>query len=221
MHKILPLENPIMNYAWGSRTYIPALFGEAGYSTLERVWVRPSLDINGIWSGFTGEGAKTVIPAEAHAKISMRLVPDQTAKEIARKVTAQLKKLAPPSVKVKVSDLHGGSAWVAPTDHPAMEAASRALKRAFGRKPVFVREGGSIPVVADFAHLLKVPCVLMGFGLNDDNLHAPNEKFDLDCFYKGMEASAYLMEELGESAPRPVKNRRAKGKTSKKGRKKS
>jgi acetylornithine deacetylase/succinyl-diaminopimelate desuccinylase-like protein len=175
----------------------PALFGEAGYSTLERVWVRPSLDINGIWSGFTGDGAKTVIPAEAHAKISMRLVPDQTPAEIARKVSAHLKKIAPKSVKVKVSDLHGGAAWVAPTDHPAMAAASRALKRAFGRKPVFVREGGSIPIVADFARLLRVPAVLMGLGLNEDNIHAPNEKFDLDDFYRGIEASAFMMEELG------------------------
>jgi acetylornithine deacetylase/succinyl-diaminopimelate desuccinylase-like protein len=180
----------------------PALFGEAGYSTLERVWVRPSLDINGIWSGFTGEGAKTVIPAEAHAKISMRLVPDQTPKEIARKVASNLKKLAPPSVRIKVSDLHGGGAWVAPTDHPAMEAAARALKRAFGRKPVFVREGGSIPIVADFSRLLKVPCVLMGFGLNDDNLHAPNEKMELDNFFRGIEASAFMMEELGGTRSR-------------------
>jgi len=177
----------------------PALFGESGYSTLERVWVRPALDINGIWSGFTGEGAKTVIPAEAHAKISMRLVPDQTPAEIARKVSAHLKKIAPGSVKVKVSDLHGGAAWVAPFDHPVMAAASRALKRAFGRKPVFVREGGSIPIVADFARLLKVPAVLMGLGLNDDNLHAPNEKMDLDNFYLGIEASAFMMEELGKA----------------------
>jgi acetylornithine deacetylase/succinyl-diaminopimelate desuccinylase-like protein len=180
----------------------PALYGESGYSTLERVWVRPALDINGIWGGFTGDGAKTVIPAESHAKISMRLVPDQTPKEIARKVTAHLKKLAPASVRVTVRDLHGGAAWVAPTDHPAMEAASRALKRAFGRKPVLVREGGSIPIVADFARLLKVPCVLMGLGLNDDNLHAPNEKMDLDNFFRGIEASAFMMEELASAAGR-------------------
>jgi acetylornithine deacetylase/succinyl-diaminopimelate desuccinylase-like protein len=138
----------------------------------------------------------------------MRLVPDQTPKEIARKVTAHLKKIAPPSVRVKVQDLHGGSAWVAPTDHPAMEAASRALKRAFGRKPVFVREGGSIPIVADFARLLKVPCVLMGLGLNDDNLHAPNEKMDLDNFFRGIEASAFMMEELGSKAGRGHGKRR-------------
>jgi len=176
----------------------PDLFGENSYSTLERVWVRPSLDINGIWSGFTGEGAKTVIPAEAHAKVSMRLVPDQTPKEIYRKAAAYLKKLAPKSVKVTVRDLHGGAAWVAPTDHPALKAAGKAMQRAFGRKPVFVREGGSIPIVPAFESLLKVPVVLMGVGLPDDNLHAPNEKMDLDQFYGGIEASAYLMEELGK-----------------------
>jgi acetylornithine deacetylase/succinyl-diaminopimelate desuccinylase-like protein len=177
----------------------PDLFGESNYSTLERVWVRPSLDINGIWSGFTGEGAKTVIPAEAHAKVSMRLVPDQTPKEIYRKAAAYIKKLAPKSVKVTVRDLHGGDAWVAPTDHPALKSAGNAMLRAFGRKPVFVREGGSIPIVPSFEHMLKVPVVLMGIGLPDDNLHAPNEKMDLDQFYKGIEASAYLMEELGKA----------------------
>jgi len=190
----------------------PALQGESGFSTLERVWVRPALDINGIWSGFTGEGAKTVLPAEAHAKISMRLVPDQTPKRIVRLLTAHLKKIAPPSVKVTVEDLHGGDAWVAPTDHPALDAAGRALKRAFGRKPVFVREGGSIPIVADFERRLKVPTVLMGLGLNDDNLHAPNEKMDLDNFYQGIEASAYFMEELAGSTANGGGRSRAKTK---------
>jgi len=175
----------------------PALHGEKAFSTLERVWGRPSLDINGIWSGFTGEGAKTVIPAEAHAKVSMRLVPNQTPAEIEKKFAKYLRSIAPKSIKVEVQSLHGGDAWVAPTDHPAMRAASRAMQRAFGRKAVFVREGGSIPVVATFSELLKVPCVLMGVGLQDDNLHAPNEKIDLDQFYGGIEAAAYLMEELG------------------------
>lgn len=175
----------------------PALHGEKGYTTLERIWARPTLDINGIWSGFTGVGAKTVIPAEAHAKISMRLVPNQTPAEAEKKLARHLEQVAPDSVKVTVRALHGGRAWVAPTDHPAMQAASRAMQRAFGRKAVFVREGGSIPVVATFGELLQVPCVLMGVGLQDDNLHAPNEKIDLDQFYGGIEAAAYLMEELG------------------------
>jgi len=176
----------------------PDLFGEAGFSALERMWVRPTLDINGIWAGFTGQGAKTVIPAEAHAKVSMRLVPDQTAAEISRKATAYLAKIAPKAVTLSVRELHGGAAWVAPTDHSAMRAAGRAMHRAFGRAPVFVREGGSIPIVASFERTLRVPAVLMGFGLNDDNLHAPNEKLDLDQFYRGIEASAYLMEELAQ-----------------------
>ncbi len=174
----------------------PELFGESSYTTLERIWARPSLDINGIWAGFTGEGAKTVIPATAHAKISARLVPDQRSKEIARKLAAHLRNLAPRTVKVKVRDLHGGEPWLAPIGHPALAAAGRALKRAFRKNPVFVREGGSIPIITDFERELKVPAVLMGIGLPDDNLHAPNEKIDLDNFYGGIEASAYLMEEL-------------------------
>ncbi len=194
----------------------PELQGESGYTTLERVWARPSLDINGIWSGFTGEGAKTVIPAEAHAKVSMRLVPDQSPKEIARIVGYYLKKIAPKSVKVTVRDLHGGDAWVAPTDHPALLAAGRALKRAFGKKPVLVREGGSIPIVATFERLLKVPTVLMGIGLNDDNLHAPNEKMDLDQFYGGIQASAALFEELAEMPTQGNSSRKSKGRTPRK-----
>jgi len=175
----------------------PDLVGEKGYGTLERLWVRPALDINGMWAGFTGEGAKTVIPATAHAKVSMRLVPDQDPKRVAKKFAEFVRKSAPKSVKVEVRSLHGGQPWVADTSHPALAAAGRALKRAFGRAPVFVREGGSIPVVATFARLFGVPCVLMGIGLNDDNLHAPNEKLELDNFRLGTDAAAYLLEELG------------------------
>ena len=177
----------------------PQLFGEGNYSTLERLWTRPSLDINGLWGGFQGEGAKTVIPAEAHAKVSMRLVPDQTPAEIEKKLTRHLKAVAPKSIDVEVRSLHGGDPWLSSPDHPAMQAASRAMQRAFGRKAVFVREGGSIPVVATFDRLLKVPCVLMGIGLHDDNLHAPNEKIDLDQFFGGIQAATFLMEELGAS----------------------
>ena len=182
----------------------PELYGEHGYSTLERLWARPSLDINGIWSGFTGEGAKTVIPAEAHAKVSMRLVPDQTPTEIARKAAAYLRKLAPKAVQVTVRDLHGGNSWIAPTDHPALEAAGVAMRRAFGKKPVFVREGGSIPIISTFERLLRVPAVLMGIGLNDDNLHAPDEKIDIDQFERGNVAAAFLFEELGRKPAPPA-----------------
>jgi acetylornithine deacetylase/succinyl-diaminopimelate desuccinylase-like protein len=178
----------------------PALFGEKGYTTLERLWARPSLDVNGIWAGFTGEGAKTVIPAQAHAKISMRLVPDQTPKEIGRKVLRHLKAIAPKSVKINVTELHGGNAWLADTNHPFMAAAGKAMKGAFGRKPVLVREGGSIPVVGTFADALKVPCILLGIGLNEDNIHAPNEKIDLDQFFPGNEAAVLLLSEIGSLA---------------------
>jgi acetylornithine deacetylase/succinyl-diaminopimelate desuccinylase-like protein len=173
------------------------LFGEAGFTTLERVWARPTLEVNGIWGGFMGDGAKTVIPAEAHAKISMRLVPDQKPKEIVAKFTRYIRKIAPPSVDVTVTHIHSGDAWLAETDHPALQAAARAVKKAFGKTPVFTREGGSIPVVAAFDRILEVPSVLMGIGLHDDNLHAPDEKIDLDNFFRGNEAAAYLMDELG------------------------
>jgi acetylornithine deacetylase/succinyl-diaminopimelate desuccinylase-like protein len=179
-----------------------ALFGEPGYTTLERIWARPTLEVNGIWGGFQGDGAKTVIPAEAHAKISMRLVPDQKPKEIVAKVTAAIKKLAPKSVDVTVTHIHSGDGWLADTNHVALQAAARAIKKAFGKTPVFTREGGSIPVVATFDRVLKVPSVLMGIGLHDDNLHAPNEKIDLDNFYNGNEAAVYLMEELAASPRR-------------------
>ena len=129
------------------------------------------------------------------------LEPDRSsqASRPGTKATRYLKKIAPPSVRVTVDRLHGGEAWLAPTDHPALEAAGRAVKRAFGRTPVLVREGGSIPIIASFSKILKVPSVLMGIGLNDDNLHAPNEKMELDNFYRGNAAAAFLMEELGNS----------------------
>jgi acetylornithine deacetylase/succinyl-diaminopimelate desuccinylase-like protein len=193
---------PHSDTKWRKSIGAKSLFGEAGFTTLERVWARPTLEVNGIWGGFTGEGAKTVIPAEAHAKISMRLVADQTPKEIVAKVTKAIKKLAPKSVDVTVTHIHSGESWLADTKHVALQAAARAIKKAFGKTPVFTREGGSIPVVASFDRILKVPSVLMGIGLHDDNLHAPNEKLDLDNFYNGNEAAVYLMEELGAAAAR-------------------
>ena len=193
---------PHSDTAWRKSIGAKALFGEPGYTTLERVWARPTLEINGIWGGFQGEGAKTVIPAEAHAKISMRLVPNQSPKEIVAKVTRAIRKLAPKSVDVKVTHIHSGEGWLADTGHVALQAASRAVKKAFGKAPVFTREGGSIPVVATFDRILKVPSVLMGIGLHDDNLHAPDEKIDLDNFFNGIEAAVHLMHELGAAAGR-------------------
>ncbi len=138
-----------------------------------------------------------MIPAEAHAKVSCRLVPDQTPREIARKLESHLKRIAPKAVKVKVRHFHGGDAWLAPTDHPVLQAAGRAVGRAFGKDPVFMREGGSIPIIPTFDRILSAPAVLLGVGLHDDNAHAPNEKMELDNFYRGNEAAAFLMEELG------------------------
>lgn len=174
----------------------PQLFGEKGYTTPERLWARPTFEINGLSSGFTGEGAKTVIGASAMAKVSMRLVPDQDPDKVAILFEKHLKKICPKSVRLKVTRMHGGKPWIAPIDHPAIQAASRALKKGFGKRPVFTREGGSIPVVATFAELLKVPSVLLGIGLPDECAHAPNEKLDLENYQGGIRTAAYLWTEL-------------------------
>jgi acetylornithine deacetylase/succinyl-diaminopimelate desuccinylase-like protein len=176
----------------------PALFGEKGFSPLEQIWVRPTLEVNGLCGGFTGEGAKTVIPAKAMAKISMRLVPNQDPEKIARLFEEHIKKIAPPAVELKITRMHGGKPWVAPIDHPAVQAASRAFEKGFGKRPVFVREGGSIPVVATFAELLGIPSVLMGIGLPDENAHAPNEKLNLYNFQHGIVSAAYFFQELAK-----------------------
>jgi acetylornithine deacetylase/succinyl-diaminopimelate desuccinylase-like protein/molybdopterin-guanine dinucleotide biosynthesis protein A len=174
----------------------PAPWGEKRFHILERLWMRPTLDVNGIWGGFQGEGAKTVIPSKAGAKISMRLVPDQSPEEIERKFKAYVKKISPRSVRVEVENLHGGAAFLAPADHPALQATSRALERSFGRKPVFIREGGSIPITTTLQKAFQAPVILMGFGLADENAHAPNERFDLENYQKGILSAAYLLEEL-------------------------
>ena len=176
----------------------PKLFGETGYSTLERVWARPTFEVNGLLAGFTGEGAKTVIPATAMAKISMRLVPDQDPDKVAILFEAYLKKVAPKTVDVTLTRMHGGKPWMADFDNPYVQAAGRAIELGFGKAPVFNREGGSIPVVSTFQEVLGVPSVLFGIGLPDENAHAPNEKLDLGNFHGGVIASAYLYEELGK-----------------------
>jgi len=174
----------------------PKLFGESGYTTLERVWARPTFEVNGILSGFTGEGAKTVIPAVAMAKVSMRLVPDQDPDRIARLFEDYLKKVAPKTVEVKLTRMHGGKPWMTEFDNPFVQAAGRAIEQGFGRAPVFNREGGSIPVVSTFQQELGIPCVLFGVGLPDENAHAPNEKLDLGNFHNGVIASAVLYDEI-------------------------
>ncbi len=178
----------------------PALFGEKGFTTLERLWTRPTLEINGLYSGFIGEGAKTVLPGRAMAKVSMRLVPNQDPAKIARLFIQHVKGICPKTVRLKVTEISGrGMPWLAPTDRPAMQALARAIQKGFGKKPVFTRTGGTIPVVATFTRLLKVPSLLMGIGLPDENAHAPNEKLDLDNFHHGMLSAAYLWMELAAS----------------------
>ncbi len=166
---------------------IKKLHGEKGYSTIERTGIRPALDVNGIWGGYIAEGAKTVIPSKAYAKISMRLVPNQNSEKIAKLFEKHLKKIAPKSVKVKVEDLHGGEAYVSPIDMIAYQAASKAYETTFGKKPVPVRSGGSIPIISTFEKILGTKSILMGFGLESDAIHAPNENYPLFNFYKGIE----------------------------------
>lgn len=175
------------------------LSGEEGCTPLERLWVRPTFEINGLESGFTGKGAKTVLPAKAMAKVSMRLVPDQDPDKIADLFEDYVHALTPSSVHLETTRMHGGKPWVASLDHPALQAATQAIKKGFGKEPVFQREGGSIPVVATFAELLNIPSVLMGIGLPDENAHAPNEKLNLDNFYAGIKSSAYFLDELSRS----------------------
>jgi acetylornithine deacetylase/succinyl-diaminopimelate desuccinylase-like protein len=182
----------------------PKLFGESGFTTLERVWARPTFEVNGLLAGFTGEGAKTVIPAVAMAKVSMRLVPNQDPDKIADLFEAYVKKVAPKTVEVKLTRMHGGKPWMTEFDNPYVQAAGRAIERGFGKAPVFNREGGSIPVVATFQEILGLPSVLFGVGLPDENAHAPNERLDLQNFHGGVIAAAFLYEEIASLAAAPV-----------------
>ncbi|MBS1783174.1 MAG: dipeptidase [Bacteroidetes bacterium] len=174
------------------------VWGEKGYTTLERTGIRPTLDVNGIWGGYTGEGAKTVLPSKAFAKISMRLVPHQTSDEIATMFQQYFEKNAPASVKVKVTAHHGGEPVVTPTDSIAYKAASKAISTAFGKDPIPTRGGGSIPIVALFESILGLKTVLMGFGLDNDNIHSPNEKYDVANYYKGIETIPYFHKYFAE-----------------------
>jgi acetylornithine deacetylase/succinyl-diaminopimelate desuccinylase-like protein len=178
---------------------IPKLFGETDYTTLERTWARPTLEVNGLLSGFTGEGAKTVLPAVAMAKISMRLVPNQDPNRIAELFETYVRKLAPKTMELTVTRMHGGKPWMTSFDNLYVQAAGRAIEKGFGQKPVFTREGGSIPVVSTFQEELGLPSVLFGVGLPDENAHAPNEKLDVANFHGGIIASAMLYEEIAKT----------------------
>ena len=166
---------------------INEVWGETGYTTTERTGIRPALDVNGIWGGYTGEGSKTIIPAKAFAKIYMRLVPNQDYMKIAELFKAHFESLAPAYVSVKVTPLHGGQGYVSPIDSPAYKAAQRAVEESFGLAPVPFRSGGSIPIISTFEQVLGVKSILMGFGLESDAIHSPNENFPLSSFYKGIE----------------------------------
>jgi acetylornithine deacetylase/succinyl-diaminopimelate desuccinylase-like protein len=174
----------------------PGYFGEKGFSTVERLWIRPTLELNGIWGGYQGEGAKTVIPSKAYAKFSTRLVPDQPPQKIAKLVEKQIRKLLPKSVHCKFEVMSTGKPWVAAFHAPIFLVAQNALQKGFGKKAVFIREGGSIPFVTQMHDTFKVPCVLIGFGLPDENAHAPDEHISLENYYGGIRSIAHFYEGL-------------------------
>ena len=186
---------------WSDRNYakelgVGQLYGEKGFTTLERVWARPTLECNGIWGGFTGEGAKTVLPSKASAKISMRIVPNQTADKVANLFEKHIRKIAPKTVKITIRNLHGGEPAITPIDSPGVQAAISALEKGFGKKPLYQREGGSIPIVVEFKQLLGIDTVLLGFGRPDENAHAPDEFIDLENFYGGIRTSLHFFNDI-------------------------
>ncbi len=189
-------EAPFDEKEYKASLEINDLHGEKGYTTLERTGIRPSLDCCGIWGGYTGEGAKTVIPSTAHAKISFRLVPDQDFEEVTELFAKYFPTLAPPSVKVEVTPLHGGYAYVSPIDMPAYQAAEAAYQKTYGKRPIPTRSGGSIPIVAGFERILGTKSILMGFGLGSDAIHSPNENYPLEQFFKGIETIPHFYQEF-------------------------
>ncbi len=178
---------------------VKELWGEKGFTTNERTGIRPTLELNGIWGGYQGEGAKTVLPGKATAKISTRLVPNQSSEKITKMLLEHFKKIAPPNVTVSAFEHHGGEPYMTPIDSKAYQAASKAMETTFGKKPIPVRGGGSIPICALFEKELGIKIVFMGFGLDSDNLHSPNEKFNLENFYKGIETIPYFHKYFTES----------------------
>jgi acetylornithine deacetylase/succinyl-diaminopimelate desuccinylase-like protein len=174
------------------------LWGEKTYTTNERTGIRPTLEVNGIWGGYTGEGAKTVLPSKAFAKISCRLVPNQSSSVITEKIINYFKSIAPVGVTVTASEHHGGEPYITPIDSDAYQAAAKAIHTTFGKDPIPVRGGGSIPICALFEQELGLKIVFLGFGLDSDNLHSPNEKFDIVNFYKGIETIPYFHQYYAE-----------------------
>jgi acetylornithine deacetylase/succinyl-diaminopimelate desuccinylase-like protein len=191
-------EAPFDKDAYKADLGIKKVWGEKGFTTNERTGIRPTLEVNGIWGGYTGEGSKTVLPSKAFAKISARLVPNQSSADITAKLTRYFEKIAPESVSVKVREHHGGEPYMTPIDSTAYKAAAKAIKATFGKEPVPLRGGGSIPICALFEKELGIKIVFMGFGLDSDNLHSPNEKFELANFYKGIETIPYFHKYFAE-----------------------
>lgn len=177
---------------------IDEVHGEEGYSTIERTGIRPTLDVCGIWGGYTGEGSKTVLPSKANAKISMRLVPNQDSQKISELFQKHFESIAPKSVKVKVTPCHGGEAYVSPIDMPAYKAAEKAYETTFGKRPIPTRSGGSIPIISGFERILGIKSILMGFGLGEDAIHSPNENYKVEHFFKGIETIPYFYQYYAE-----------------------
>lgn len=194
---------PFDEDAFASPVGTPPAGGERDRTVLERLWTRPTCDVNGLLSGYTGEGAKTVLPARAMAKLSFRLVPDQDPGEVGRLLEAHVEAHTPPGIRFEVVELHGGSPWSATVEGPFFEAAARALEKGFGARPVLTGEGGSIPIVVEFERILGAPALLIGFALPGANMHAPNEWFATDCFERGIDTLIHLYDEL-PSGPRPT-----------------
>lgn len=189
---------PFDEEAYREELNVPELHGEEGYSTRERTWTRPTCDVNGIFGGYMGKGAKTVLPSWGGAKVSMRLVPDQDPKKIAELFAEHVRRVAPKGVTVEVELLHGAEPVVVEAKGPIVDAAMDAMEEVWGARPVRIREGGSIPIVSTFASVLGAPVLLLGFGLADDGLHSPNEKFNISHFYNGTRSIARLLDRLGE-----------------------
>ncbi|MBC7511703.1 MAG: dipeptidase [Ferruginibacter sp.] len=194
----LMAEAPFDEQAYKDDLGIKELWGERGFSTNERTGIRPTLELNGIWGGYQGEGAKTVLPGKATAKISTRLVPNQSSVKITAMLLEYFKKIAPPNVTISAFEHHGGEPYMTPIDSKAYRAAAKALETTFGKKPIPIRGGGSIPICALFEKELGIKIVFMGFGLDSDNLHSPNEKFNLENFYKGIETIPYFHKYFSE-----------------------
>ena len=191
---------PFDESAFMEKIGVTGVTGERGYTTLERRWARPTCDINGIWGGYQGGGAKTVLPAKAGVKFSFRLVPDQDPAKIQQALREHLESLCPPGIQMELIDMHSARGIVVPLDSPYMEAATQAIEQGFGQPPVFIREGGSIPIVNLFRDKLGVDTLLLGWGQDDDNTHSPNEKFSLADFHRGIKTSAHLWSELSKIA---------------------